>query len=327
MKFLKGFGKFLLVILSIILSVLIIAVTITYEVRDISSKYINEKTFIEIISNINIEKFLKEPNGEDIKEIKEIKEKLAEYNIPPEIIDEFLESEPVKKMTGVAIDTTIDYILYDKEIPSISFNEDEIISYIDTTISFTIDKLKENNIKYIEITDERKNEILNTLKEQIPIIQNEIQKIQMEIIEEIKNSDEYEKIEEYKKELNNIISVINYIYSSHVTTIFIIVLIVLYILLAVSRLSFYKYLKIFGIINLIVAIMLYFASIATNELFKYLDIIPYAFKSIAEAILNNSKTLLINKSIIFLIIGLILIILNIVIYYILEKRENKKIDL
>ena len=68
-------------------------------------------------------------------------------------------------------------------------------------------------------------------------------------------------------------------------------------------------------------------SLFVDLLVNYKNEIPFIFQKIFETIIYDSKSLFINKSITFLIIGMILIAINIVIAKIIDIKEDKKIDL
>ena len=72
-NFFKGLLKvFLGIITFISMIVLIIDLTI-YSVRDISEQFLNEKEIRKMVENINVLDLLKDEDGNEIKEVTEIK--------------------------------------------------------------------------------------------------------------------------------------------------------------------------------------------------------------------------------------------------------------
>lgn len=321
--------KIFLFILTMIFSIILLADITIYHTRDITSKFISEEQIKKSIDNINILDLLKDENGNELEEITQVKQELVNAGIPVEVVEEFIESEPVKNFTSEVISETVDYIFYEKE-PVIlnNFNEEKLYTFIETNMEIIVTELQEHNIPKSELlTKEKQQEILINIKEQMPVIKENIDKITTSIEDGIKGTDEYQDAMEYKKKLEETLTIIRFIYSNTVTNILIGIGILCIVLIILCSASFYRYLKTLGIISLISGIIFYAISLGIGYLNTYINEIPYIFHNLFNLFINDSKQLYLNNAITYSIIGAVLILLNIIIWYILEKVEDKKIDL
>ena len=327
-NFFKGLLKvFLGIITFISMIVLIIDLTI-YSVRNISEQFLNEKEIRKMVENINVLDLLKDEDGNEIKEVTEIKNELINAGIPTETVEEFINSEPVKNLTTDILTTTIDYVVYDKKIETKEISEEEIYNFVEQNIYEVAHVLKEKNVpKSEELTDERINEVLIKVREKTPEIKEKVQEVSNQIEEKIKETEQYETLEDYKNNLDNALTLIRFIYSDYITNIIIIIGIISIILIVISRFSYYTYLKWVGLSFTISGIILYISSKCIDLLTSYKNEIPYIFQNLFDTIINDSKSLFIGKANIYILIGIMLIIANIVIAKIKDNREDKKIEL
>lgn len=327
-NFFKGLLKvFLGIITFISMIVLIIDLTI-YSVRNISEQFLNEKEIRKMVENINVLDLLKDEDGNEIKEITEIKEQLINAGIPTETVEEFINSEPVKNLTTNVLTTTIDYVVYDKKPETKEINEEEIYNFIEQNIYEVVRVLKEKNVpKSEELTDERINEVLVEVKKEVPTIKEQVQELTNQIEEKIKETEQYKTLEDYKNNLDNTLTLVRFIYSDYITNIIITVGIVSILFIVISRFSYYTYLKWVGLSFTISGIILYISSRCIDLLIDYKNEIPYVFQNLFDTIINDSKSLFISKANLYILMGIMLIIANIVIAKIKDNREDKKIDL
>ncbi len=327
-NFFKGLLKvFLGIITFISMIVLIIDLTI-YSVRNISKQFLNEKEIRKMVENINVLDLLKDEDGNEIKEITEIKEQLINAGIPTETVEEFINSEPVKNLTTNVLTTTIDYVVYDKKPETKEINEEEIYNFIEQNIYEVVRVLKEKNVpKSEELTDERINEVLVEVKKEVPTIKEQVQELTNQIEEKIKETEQYKTLEDYKNNLDNTLTLVRFIYSDYITNIIITVGIVSILFIVISRFSYYTYLKWVGLSFTISGIILYISSRCIDLLIDYKNEIPYVFQNLFDTIINDSKSLFISKANLYILMGIMLIIANIVIAKIKDNREDKKIEL
>ena len=327
-NFFKGLLKvFLGIITFISMIVLIIDLTI-YSVRNISEQFLNEKEIRKMVENINVLDLLKDEDGKEIKEVTEIKNELINAGIPTETVEEFINSKPVKDLTTNVLTTTIDYVVYDKKPETKEINEEEIYNFIEQNIYEVVRVLKEKNVpKSEELTDERINEVLVEVKKEVPAIKEQVQELTNQIEEKIKETEQYKTLEDYKKNLDNTLTLIRFIYSDYITNIIITVGIVSILFIVISRFSYYTYLKWVGLSFTISGIILYISSRCIDLLIDYKNEIPYVFQNLFDTIINDSKSLFISKANLYILMGIMLIIANIVIAKIKDNREDKKIEL
>ena len=98
----KKIGKLLLFILTFIFTIILSIVITIFTVRKISSNYISKEYILNSIDKIDINELLLQ-NGEELEEIKIIKQKLKEAGIEEELINEFISSTPIKEVTKEGI--------------------------------------------------------------------------------------------------------------------------------------------------------------------------------------------------------------------------------
>ena len=327
-RFLKGLLKVFLGIITFISMIVLIVDLTVYSVRNISEQFLNEKEIRKMVENINVMDLLKDENGNEIKEVTEIKEQLVSAGIPTETVEEFINSKPVKDLTTNVLTTTIDYVVYDKKPETKEINEEEIYNFIEQNIYEVVRVLKEKNVpKSEELTDERINEVLTKVKEETPIIKEQVQELTNQIEEKIKETEQYKTLEDYKNNLDNTLTLIRFIYSDYITNIIITIGIISILLIVLSRFSYYTYLKWIGLSFTISGIILYISSKCIDLLTSYKNEIPYIFQNLFDTIINDSKSLFISKANLYILMGIMLIIANIVIAKIKDNREDKKIEL
>ena len=328
MKALKFISKVLLFILSIIFSIILIVDIVAYNTRDITSKFISEEQIKKCISNINILDLFKDENGNELEEITKVKQELINVGLPVETVEAFINSEPVKQATTDVTMLVVDYIFYNKQIETFKIEKEQILTFVEQNMNLIVSEMQEHNIPNSDlITDEKQEKILSVIEENLPIIEENINKITATLEETIKSTDEYQEVVEYQNKVEEILNIIRYIYSDAITTILLVIAIVCIIGIIICRLSPYRYLKWLGIISLLSGSILYLFNIGIDKLNMFANEIPYMFKNLYFMFINDSKQLFINNSIPYFIIATILIVLNIIIYYILDRREDKKFDL
>lgn len=328
MKVLKKILKILLFILSILFSIILIVDVITYNTRNITSKFISEEQIRKYIYNINILDLFKDNDGNELQEITNIKQELVSAGMPIEMVEEFIDSEPVKQIITDTTMTIVDYIFYDKRIETFKIEKDQILTFVEQNMNVIINEIQEHNVPNSEsLTPEKQEQILKILDENMPIIEENINKITLNLEKVIKGTNEYQEVVEYQKKMQKFLNVIRYIYSDQVTAILLVIGIICITGIVISRLNPYRYLKWLGIISLLVGIILFLFGIGIDKLNMFENEIPYMIKNLYLIFINDSKQLFINYSVIYFIIGIVLIVLNIIIYYILDKIEDRKFKL
>lgn len=328
MEVLKGFGKFLLTIITFILSIFLTVTIVLYSIRSMSSHYFEKETINEMINTIDITDLFLDSNGNEIKQITEIKNELVSAGIPVELTEDFLNSKPVKEATTNIIELGIDYVIYDKEIEKTNISSDDIYNFFEVNIPMVVSELQEKNIPKSELlTKENQQLILEQLKEKIPVIEEKVNEVLEPAIEELKNTDEYKQLDSYKNKTLRIIDIIQFIYSDTITLILISFIIGCMIMIMISRLSFYKGFKWIGFSFLLSGVILCLIGIFVPIIRTGITDIPYVFRNFVTYMLDDIVHICMYDGILYFIIAGILIIVNIIIYLILEKREDKKFEI
>lgn len=329
MKAVKVISKILLFIISIILSFILIADSILYHTRNITKEFINENQIKEAISSVNLLDLLKDANGNELEEVTKVKQELVQAGLPIEVVEQFIESEPVKNFMSEVLTDTANYIFYNQELEIVnSFDQDQLFIFLEKNMEIIVIELQSRNIPKSELlTKEKQQEILINLKEQVPIIEENIHHIISSLEEQIKNTTKYQELLEYQKKMEDTLSIIRTFYSETITTLLIVIGVVCIIGIILCSLSFYRYLKWLGFINWIIGILLCIISIGIQYLYNYMNRIPYVFQNLYSFFLDKSQKLFVNTSIPYFVVGTILFLLNIIIWYILDKKEEKKFDL
>ena len=98
-----------------------------------------------MVENINVLDLLKDEDGNEIKEITEIKEQLINAGIPTETVEEFINSEPVKNLTTNVLNSYKKE--YDQQVPiysAIKINGKKLYEYARENIEVELPTRKVN---------------------------------------------------------------------------------------------------------------------------------------------------------------------------------------
>lgn len=314
----KKVVKFLLLILTILFTVLLSLNITIFTIRKLSENYISREFVLNTINNIDINELLTQ-NGEEIEEIKIIKDKFKEAGIPEELIIDFISSEPIKEATTDVTNRVIDYVFYGKE-SEYEIKEDEIYSFLEEKLPIISKELQEKNIPKSEyLTQENQTKILNKVKQEIPIIQQNLNKIMKKVENKLQNS-------EYQDKFNKILSITKTIYSKEVTILLFVIFIICIIFICLTRRSIFKSLKWIGFGYLISSILLYIMSLIIPLLLEKMNEIPDLFMNVIIFIFDKLVQSLQQFSLKYIIIAFILIVANIIIH-IIRTRKMTKIEI
>lgn len=328
MSIIRKILKMILWIVAFILTIILSLDIVIYNVRDISSVFISEEEIKKAVSSVNVLDLLKDESGNELKQITELKTELVSAGVPVETVESFINSEPIKEVTTNITNDVVQYIFYGKDIEIPELNQEEIFTFLSDNTKVIVAELQKNNVPKSELlTEEKQTEILNNIKEQMPVIEEKIDSVITILDEKIKQTDEYEKLEEAEQQFNQMLSIVQFIYSDKVTTLIWIIFITCIIGIILCKMSFYSYLKWIGFASILSGSILFIVHLILPKLFNYLNMVPYVFQNLFTLLLNDSISLFLNRAIPYFIIGGILIILNIIVWFIIEKIEDKKIDL
>lgn len=329
MEFLKCIGKFFLSIITFILVIILTVTIYTGNLLIISENYFKEDTIKEMVNSIDIADLLKDKDGIELKEVTEIKNELASNGIPDEVIDKVLESDEVQNLMSSILITTTDYIIYDKDLNLPTINSEQIYKFVETNMDDVVKIMQENNVPDSEqLTEEKQTEILEKLKVELPVIEENVNEMISNLATEIQKLDEYKKAQEYKNNLDIALSVVRFIYSDTVKLILLSTIVVLILLIMLTRRSIYKSLKWVGLALLLSGGLMYMSGFILPYIKEtFISNIPYLFVNLLNTIFDNMNSLFTRNSIICISAAFVLFTLNIIIYSIKEKNENKEFEI
>lgn len=278
-------------ILTILLVIYISVTLVFYSLLNISKSYISKDKMQNIINNIDIASIIKEN-----VEMENIKNELIETGLSNETVETFLNSDEVRQFEQDVI-TNIIYDILNKGNIEYKLSSEEI-----------------NKLIYNNITELKTNGTYNNLAEKIelklPSLVDNANKMLDKIAIKLQNSNTFIK---YKGYINNLFRVFDLIYSKLVDMIIIGVIISFIALLAIIQKDIYKSFKYIGSSFIMSSIILNLFSLLLKRVF-----IETKFKDIIKIIMSDFR----GDYLIYLLIGIILIIINLIIY-IIKKRKNK----
>lgn len=312
---------------NIITFICVILLTINISIYigiSISKKYLTESEIKTTLSKIDIMGLLTNDSSTS-KYIINIKNKFIESGVPENIIDDFFRTEPVLNIINSSVTSGINYVIYDKK-PNMSYlNSDNLYKYFEENMNLITNELRENNVRGSELlTEEKEKIVLEKLKDNMPIVEDNINKLILKIDDKLNDVN----MTSHNQKMVLSLQIIRFIYSDLLTYILFGVSSFLILLIALSRVSIYKWMKWVGVAFLIsglIQLVYIFLTplLVNNILYNAPDIIINFVKYIMNSMIDNMK----NYGFICFIISLILFTINIVIYFVREKKENKMFDI
>lgn len=312
---------------NIITFICVILLTINISIYigiSISKKYLTESEIKTTLSKIDIMGLLTNDSSTS-KYIINIKNKFIESGVPENIIDDFFRTEPVLNIINSSVTSGINYVIYDKK-PNMSYlNSDNLYKYFEENMNLITNELRENNVRGSELlTEEKEKIVLEKLKDNMPIVEDNINKLILKIDDKLNDVN----MTSHNQKMVLPLQIIRFIYSDLLTYILFGFSSFLILLIALSRVSIYKWMKwvgvaflISGLIQLVYIFLIPF--LVNNILYNAPDIIINFVKYIMNSMIDNMK----NYGFICFIIALILFTINMVIYFVREKKENKMFDI
>ena len=311
--------KIFLAIFTFICMIVLVLDIVCFAIKKTSEQYLKEDKIKSVIKGINVVDLLIDKNGNELEELGIIKDKLIEAGIPSEATNAFINSTPVNNYTSDLVSKSLDNTLNGK-------NEDlvkngEVYNFLENNIETISEEMQEKNVPHSDIlTKDYQEKFLDKIESKTPIIEEKINKLQNKI---------YNKLDQknYLNKLDKIIKVVNFLYGIGMDILLIIIFIIFIMGIVITRKSLYKSLKWIGISFISSGIILKLIPKLIIKIYKYIDKLPNMFANyVKKAIDDMFKTF--NKyMIILIIIGIILILINFIIYYMKEKRLNKKIKM
>ena len=310
-------GNIFAFIFGTILALLVVICT----TRNFAAKFFTEKEINKIIEKIDVEKLLKDENGNDIKPVANMKEEFVNQGIPKDAVDKVINSNAVREITSGVTKKVVDHVIYNKDVTEDTISEDDIRKLVKSNMGLIKKELEKRDIVESEkITPEVEEKIIKKIETKIPVIKEQINTATEKVIEVVdKVAEENPEVNEVKQEVDNTLNLVRKVFSKEVTYALYISIALLTVLIVLIRFKRFKFLKWFSYVLILSGIMLFGIYIIFPLLSKYISMSPDMFQELLKYIFNSSSNIFLIKSIICLVISIVLII----IYKLLNKKLNK----
>lgn len=290
------------IILGFLTCVLIVYITfnlIFLSVFNISEKFLNKNNVIEFISKIDVISIIKDELGKEAGEFLLIENELKEVGITTEGINEFVNSHDVKNFSTNIVGGVFEKFINNGDTYYVESTD------VTTLIEDNVDKLQINS----SLTQEQ---IVKKLDEKVPDLVININKLIDKICEKLETS---EMLTKYQKYINISVDTLDIVYSGITYFLIIFTLITFIALLIYIRKDIYKSLKWLSISFITPGLLIFILSyLLINKFITDNTLI----KNIISVIVSNLNT----YSFIYISIGIILLLINIIIYFI-SRKKNK----
>ena len=115
-------GNIFAFIFGTILALLVVICT----TRNFAAKFFTEKEINKMIEKVDVEKLLKDDNGNDIKPVANMKEEFVNQGIPKDAVDKVINSNAVREITSGVTKKVVDHVIYNKDVTEDTISEDDI---------------------------------------------------------------------------------------------------------------------------------------------------------------------------------------------------------
>ena len=292
------------------------------QVISISRSLISENNVSVMIKDFNVVDLLKDENGNYTETGKKVVKILNEEGIPVSLMEEVGDTLIVKNYTKTYVNKLVKNLINNKEIEIISSKE--ISEFLKSNIDEIVIELKEKDIEDIDyLTDANVDKFVNNIDSIVDKVESVIPDIRNVINDKIKD-----KLIENNTSLDESLDIIKLIFSNDLNNLLKALFIILITLIIITKHSITRIFKIIGIPFIISGTLLVSIGLLIKTLFENnINSIPYALIDLINNQLGNIKILFINKGIMCLILGLLLILINIIIYMIVSnKKEDKYLE-
>lgn len=294
--------KIILGVLTFILIGYIVFNLIFLSIFSISKKILNKDNVLEFINKIDIMTIIKDDLGNEFDEILSIENEFKNIGITTEGINEFMNSTDVKNFSTKVASNVFEKII-NNNLDNYYIQNTDVTSLIE----LNIEKLQTNS----SLTE---SQILNKLSNRVPDLVTNINKLIDKLCEKLEASNLFTK---YQKYINMSMDVLDVVYSDITHCLLVFLLISFIVLLIFIRRNIYKSLKWLGISFIIPGVLIFMLSyLLTNKFF----IDNILISSIIEGIVRNLN----SYSAIYISLGIIIIIINVIMYFI-KKSKNKNV--
>ncbi|MDE5539537.1 MAG: hypothetical protein K2J20_03525 [Bacilli bacterium] len=311
----KIIGRIISTILVVILSLLSTVSLLSFTMLNSTEDFLSTDFVKEVVKNVDFNELM----GDKVEQ--EVEVLLEKTGIPKEYVNEVLESEELKEYMGTYISESLDYVLYGKELPTITGSE--LSNVLSNSFNQVITELEKNNINVSEhLSKEQQEKIHEQINVYAPQIAEKIPDAEAFVKDKISNTSEYQEMQKAIDEYNNLMAKVKQIYSyKFAVLIATIVMLCLIVLLKLKKLRFIKFLCIPFLLCAI-------------SLKVILVKMPFYVKAYYPAELNFIKTFVDNTlasiykiwsqyANVYLIITILLIVAQIIVIIIRMIKKNK----
>ena len=273
-------------LLTFIFSLLFLIVLFIFSILTATSKFLTTKNITKIVKNTNYTELYKDKDGNDTEMISGFKRVLTKSGLKEDTADKVVNSEPTKEFIGTFIGNSIENMIKGKEEKVLT--DEDVVDLVNSNIDL-IEKEEE-----ITLDKKTKQQILDTVKDNSYMLTQSMPSSK-EIISKTGND-----------KLNDLIFMVNVLFSSKTKNIFIITLSVLAFLIFLLRYKYLRFLKSLGIPVIINGILLIIISYFLKDtLTTFILNSSSLFKVVFKPIISSLFNLLFKYGIISFFVGLV----------------------
>lgn len=311
--------KVILNILEVFLAIILISATTILVIRQGVVNISSRQKVKNLINDIDVFKYLKDKNGQDIASLKTMKEALIKSGMPKEAITYFLNSIPIKKLYTDVVKELIDDLIANKKIQLKEYREEEIYLILKENMANIVKDMQKDKVPASKLlTNAKQQEILNNIKPHLKIITKELNLMRGRYETNVKKMQLGNN-----KEMNKILKLVSLgkkIFTKKAAYLLISLIIISLISLILIKWSNFIFLKHLAIISIIISIIFLLEIIPIVMMKKFLGFIPLSFHPLILYIGKSFIKSFIIIASIMLVIGVFLIITK----KLLSKKELRK---
>lgn len=300
---------------------------VCYHFREISKSYTKEEKIYELIANLSIQDFLVDDNGEELSEVKKIKEELARAGFPEETVASILDTEKIEKEMSKGIAKSLEIVLLGKEEEIFSsLSSETILNFSKDNIGAIVKELQRNNVPKSELlTEERQKQIISKMEEIAPRIEEEANTVIIKVKEKFEDTEQYKNVTDLKNKMEKLLEVTEFVYSSSFQLLLIGIAVGCILLIVLICHSTYQYLKFLGMTSLLNAGIFWGSALSITKIEKHVNEVPKMLEGFFKSLFVGLETSFKNLFLIYFILFLLLVTANIVIHKLIESKVDKKL--
>lgn len=160
--------------------------------------FISKKSISDMIKSVKINELIVDKDGNYTKTGREIRNELTKNGIPEELVDEFLDAEPIVDFIADYTSGVVDYIIYDSEFDKIKAKD--IADLINNNVDDIFVDLRNRKVEGYELLTD---DVLNEIKSNVNSISDEVEKSLPDIKKELKLEEGQEVLNAIRLALSN----------------------------------------------------------------------------------------------------------------------------